>query len=95
MTVPLPYRFIIQYVTPVILIAVFAWNIPGIIDTINNTALKAQIAGTTDAAQVSQLTTQMTYVNASRFGLLLIWLGVAFLVFIAYKKRLREGRFTS
>jgi hypothetical protein len=35
------------------------------------------------------------YRNISRSGLLLLWLGIAYLVYYAYKKRIKEGRFTS
>ncbi|MBK9192340.1 MAG: hypothetical protein IPM77_13025 [Crocinitomicaceae bacterium] len=35
------------------------------------------------------------YRNVSRAGLLALWLGIAYLVYRAYKKRIKEGRFTS
>jgi SNF family Na+-dependent transporter len=95
MKVPVIFRFIIKYITPVILLYVFISNIPGIISKISNSDLKTQLAAATDEAVIAQLNAQMFYGNLARIILLLVWLGVAYLVYVAYKKRMKEGRFTS
>lgn len=95
MKVPGIFRFIIKFITPIILLYVFISNIPGIITKISNSDIKDQIAKATDATVIEQLSTQMFYLNLSRIILMLVWLGVAYLVYVAYKKRMKEGRFTS
>jgi len=95
MKVPTVFRFIIKYITPVILLYVFISNIPGIVNKISNSDIKTQLAAATDETVITQLNEQMFYGNVARIILLLVWLGVAYLVYVAYKKRMREGRFTS
>jgi len=93
--VPLVFKFIIKFITPFMLAWVFIASLPGIWEQLSNKALHAKIAATTDPAVIEQINTQMLYVNISRVGLLLLWLAIAYLVYIAYKKRIKEGRFTS
>jgi neurotransmitter:Na+ symporter, NSS family len=93
--VPMVFKFIIKFVTPVLLGYVFIMSLPGIWDQITNKALNAEIAATTDAVQIAALETKKLFVNISRAGLLLLWLSIAYLVYYAYKKRIKEGRFTS
>lgn len=93
--VPTIFKFIIKYIAPAFLLAVFVGSLPGIWDQITNVALYKEIAEATDASVIEHLKTKMLYVNISRIGLLLLWCVIAFLVFIAYKKRIKEGRFTS
>lgn len=93
--VPNFFKFIIKYVTPAILIAVFIRSLPEIIDQITHKAINNDIANATSQEVIDKLTTKKMYVNISRIILLSIWLGVAFLVHKAYKKRTKEGRFTS
>ena len=93
--VPTIFKFIIKYVTPLILGWVFFASIPDILNTITNKSIKEKLAATTDPAIIEQLNTQMMYLNGSRLLLLAIFAGISYLVFIAYKKRKKEGRFTS
>lgn len=75
MKVPSVFKFIIKFITPLILLFVFVASIPDIVNKI--------------------LSAGSIYVTLSRIGLLLVWIGVAYLVYIAYRKRIKEGRFTS
>jgi neurotransmitter:Na+ symporter, NSS family len=93
--VPGVFKYIIKFVTPLMLAWVFISSLPGIWKQIKNDAIYTQIFAATDPAVIEQLNTQLLYVNISRIGLLLVWLGVALLVYLAYKKRIKEGRFTS
>jgi NSS family neurotransmitter:Na+ symporter len=93
--VPVIFKYIIKYVTPLMLGWVFISSLPGIWSQIKNEAIDKQILAATDPAVIEQLKIQLLYVNISRVGLLLVWLAVAYLVYIAYKKRVKEGRFTS
>ncbi|WP_187263120.1 sodium-dependent transporter [Pontibacter beigongshangensis] len=110
--VPNIYRFIIKYITPMLLLWVFLgslftpkggdWTVAfsgnwqlddsSIIKKIMNSGLKQQLAAATDPAQIEHLQDTLFFVNASRILLLLVWLGLALLVYIAYRKRVREGR---
>jgi SNF family Na+-dependent transporter len=91
--VPNLYKFIIKYVTPVFLGAVFIGSLPEIWNKITNKAIYEQIAATADTTVIAGLNEQMWYINASRIGLLVLWMAIAYLVYIAYKKRIKEGRF--
>ena len=46
-------------------------------------------------AAIEKAEKTILYRNISRSGLLLLWIGIAYLVFYAYKKRIKEGRFTA
>jgi len=92
--VPVIFKFIIKYVTPVILISVFLGSLVssgGIIDTIANKAIHAQIAAAqaaSDAATVERLNTQLLYINGSRLLLVAVFATIAWLV---YRAQLRRG----
>lgn len=73
--VPKFFRFIIKYVTPFILLAVFAGSLPDIWTKITNPG--------------------NVYVTVSRIGLLALYAVICYVVYVAYKKRIREGRFTN
>ena len=93
--VPVLFKYVIKFVTPVILGAVFIGSLPSIMDTINNTAIHEQLATATDEATISTLKKTIFFKNISRFALLAMWAGIAVAVAIAYRKRMREGRFTN
>ncbi|HRF75943.1 MAG TPA: hypothetical protein PLB46_05200, partial [Chitinophagales bacterium] len=66
------------------------------IKQITNSGLKEQIAAAQtagDQALVDTLTEKKLYINAARLLLLAVFSGVAYLVYIAYRKRIKEGRF--
>jgi len=90
--VPRIFRFIIQFVTPVILGWVFFASLPDIWKKITNAELKAKIAATTDPATIEAINSQMAYLNGSRVLLLAVFIGISYMVYIAYNKRLKQGR---
>lgn len=110
--VPGIYKFIIKFITPLLLLWVFVGSLvtpkggdwgaafagnwvlddSSIIKKIMNSSLKDQLAAATDPAQITQLQDTLFYVNASRILLIAVFLSIALLVYIAYKKRVREGK---
>jgi neurotransmitter:Na+ symporter, NSS family len=110
--VPNIYKYIIKFVTPLLLLWVFVgslitpkggdwagafgngWELDdsSIINKIKNSNLKRQLAEATDPAVIQQLQDTLFFVNASRILLVAMFLSIALLVYIAYKKRVREGR---
>ncbi|WP_162427608.1 sodium-dependent transporter [Pontibacter pudoricolor] len=110
--VPGIYKFIIKFVTPLLLLFVFIgalitpkgndwgaalsgnWELDdsSIIKKLMNTSLHRQIAEATDPAILEHLQDTLFFVNASRILLVLVFLSIAGLVYIAYKKRVREGK---
>jgi hypothetical protein len=93
--VPTIFRFLIQFVTPLMLGWVFIASLPDIWAKINNLAIKEQIAASSSSTEIAELTSQMNYLNGSRVLLLAIFVGISYLVYIAYKKRIKEGRKTA
>jgi len=110
--VPGIYKFIIKFITPLLLLWVFIGSLvtpkggdwgaafagnwvlddSSIIKKMMNSSLKDQLAAATDAAQIETLQNTLFYVNASRILLIAVFLSIALLVYIAYKKRVREGK---
>lgn len=90
--VPVVFKYIIQYVTPIILIAVFVGSLPSIVETISNKAINAEIAQATGADAIAALKKKKLFVNISRLGLLTVFGLIAFMVYLAQLKRKREGR---
>lgn len=89
MKVPIVFKHIIKYVTPVFLLAVFIGSLPGIIDTISNKAIYAELANTTDPYRREFLEEKIFFVNASRALLVLLFGAIAFMVYRAQVKRER------
>lgn len=85
--VPVVFKYLIKYITPLILAWVFFASLPDIINKITNKDIHAKIAVTSDPAELAALNDQITWLTASRILLLAIWAGIAFLVYLAYKKR--------
>lgn len=91
--VPNVYKYIIKYVTPLFLGAVFLGSLPDLITKITNRDIYEKIAQTTDPQAIEQLHTTIFYVNGARLLLLALWLGIAYLVYIAHKKqKVRQQR---
>ncbi|QHT66890.1 sodium:calcium symporter [Rhodocytophaga rosea] len=65
-----------------------------IIAQIMNKGLKEQIAAATDPAVIATLERKITYINGAKLLLLAVFAAAAYLVYLAYKKRIREGRFS-
>jgi len=63
-----------------------------LISQVLNTGLKAQIMEATDAAARATLQDTLFFINGSRMLLVTVFLGICGLVFLAYKRRMREGR---
>lgn len=93
--VPGFFKYVILVITPLILGCVFVGSLPDIWNTITNVSLNKEIADATDTNIISQLETKKFFVNISRIFLLMVWMGIAYLVYIAYQKRQKEGRKTS
>jgi len=93
--VPVFFKFVIKYVTPIVILSVFLGSLlssGGILDQLSNKALYAEIAAATDPAKLDFLQKKLLYVNISRIGLLTVFAGIAFMVYIAQLKRERDGR---
>lgn len=117
--VPLIYKFIIKFVTPVMLIIIFlgslfkplnndwsgnvssllsgnGWSLDNgsIIKTITHAGIKEKIMAATDPAIITQLESQILYLNFARILLLGLFVFISALVYVAFLKRRREGRAT-
>lgn len=95
MKVPVIYKYIMKFITPLILLFVFVFSLPDILNKITNKDINEQIAKETNPEIINQLNTQLIYVNLSRGVLVALFVGIGILVYIAYQKRIKEGRFTS
>src|SRR5690554_3663443 len=117
--IPSIYKFIIKYVTPMMLLLVFlgslltpldndwasnignlftgnGWSLDNssIIKQLTQAGLKEQIAATTDTVTVASLERKMFFANFARVQLMVLFLLIAAIVYISFKKRRREGRAT-
>jgi NSS family neurotransmitter:Na+ symporter len=86
------FKFVIQFVTPFILGWVFIASLPDIWKKITNADLKAKLLETTDPAQIQAINDQMAYLNGSRVLLVALFISISYLVYVAYRKRVKEGR---
>ena len=93
--VPPVFKFVIKFITPLILLFVFVFSLPDILSKIMTTEIKEKINTAIDPNVIAEFKSQLIYVNISRIGLLLVFAGISYLVYIAYKKRIKEGRFVS
>ena len=117
--VPSIYKFIIKWVTPLMLIVIFlgslfkpldndwsgnissffsgnGWTLDNgsIIKTITHAGIRDQISAATDSIIIAGLEERIMYLNFARIMLLALFTGISFLVYLAFKKRQREGRAT-
>ena len=117
--VPSIYKFIIKFVTPIMLIIIFlgslfkplnndwsgnvsslfsgdGWNLDNgsIVKTVMHSGIKEKILASTDPVVISQLESQMMYLNFARLLLLSLFIFISALVYVAFLKRRREGRAT-
>lgn len=81
------FKYVLKYVTPIIIIFVFIGSLPDIYDNLMHKSLYAKIAAATNPADIAALQTQMTYLNWSRLLLISVFFGICYLVFLASKKR--------
>ncbi|MCS7017929.1 MAG: sodium-dependent transporter [Cytophagales bacterium] len=92
--IPYVYKYIIKYITPLLLGAVFFSSLPNVWNQITNKTIYEQIAvakAANDVQKLSFLEDSILFVNGSRILLLLTYLGVALLVAIAYRKRMQKN----
>ncbi len=92
--VPIVYKYIIKYVTPAILVAVFVGSLiqkGGILDKAVNADIHQAIAAAVDPAQKAELNKKLLFVNASRGLLVAVFALIAYTVYLAERKRKREG----
>jgi SNF family Na+-dependent transporter len=92
--VPVFYRYVIKFVTPVLLGYVFFSSLPGVWDQISNVAIYDAIDKATDPKEIDFLETKLLYVNISRMLLLALFAFISYVVYIAYRRRQKEGRLT-
>ena len=110
--IPSIYRFIIKWVTPLLLLFVFIGSLvtplnndwlgaiqngwvldnSSIIKQLANAGLKEQIAAATDPVVIKTLEEKLHYSLIARFMLLALFAGISWLVYVAYQKRIKEGR---
>ncbi len=64
--------------------------IPQLLNT--NAGLKEQIAAATDPVVIKTLEEKLHYSLIARFMLLALFAGISWLVYVAYQKRIKEGR---
>ena len=67
-------------------------SLPDIWKKITNADLKAKLLETTDPAQIQAINDQMAYLNGSRVLLVALFISISYLVYVAYRKRVKEGR---
>lgn len=95
--VPVFFKFVIKYITPAILVAVFLGSLVsqgGIIDTMLNKQIYADLLNArtlNDAAQITALETKLLYINGSRLLLVFIFGAIAYLVYRAQGLRDRKA----
>lgn len=85
--IPVIFKHIILYVTPLILIGIFIGNIGDIYKKITNVDLYDKLAKATTDADRLLIENTIFYGNISRAGLLLLFLGICFLVWKASQNR--------
>jgi SNF family Na+-dependent transporter len=115
--VPIIFKYIIKYVTPVLITVVFlgalvtpegndwagsfqglfagnGWTLDNssIIKQATLAGLRADIAAATDATVLDNLEKKLLYVTGARILLVSTFLGIAGLVYLAYTRRVKEGR---
>jgi SNF family Na+-dependent transporter len=115
--IPMIYKYIIKYVTPLMLLLVFigalltplnndwvfqlnqlfsgngfALDNSSLIYQLSNKALISKINTSTDPIEIEQLKENLFFIQLARVFLLTLFIFISFLVYTAYKKRLKEGR---
>ena len=90
--IPKVFRFVIQYITPLLLGYVFVMSLPDIFAKITHQDINNQLAKATDPALIQQLQNTKFYTNLSRLLLLVLFAGIAYLVYIAKQNQLKKIR---
>ena len=88
---PIFFKYVLKYVTPLIIGFVFIGSLPDIYDNLVHKKLYAKIAAATNSADIAALQTQMAYLNWSRLLLISVFMGICYMVFLASKKRKEKG----
>jgi neurotransmitter:Na+ symporter, NSS family len=90
--IPKIFRFFIKFVTPALLLFVFANALPDVWNKLMNNDLYDKIEKATSTEEINALKNKMIYVNISRLALLAVFLFICRIVYIAYKRRIKSGR---
>lgn len=89
--VPIIFKYFIMIVTPALLLWVFINNLPNLWAQITNQAIYDEMAKATDLNQIWELRKKLWFVNGSRILLLTVWGAIAYLVYVAYRKRVKAS----
>ncbi|MFY8010486.1 MAG: sodium-dependent transporter [Saprospiraceae bacterium] len=84
--VPIIFKYIILVVTPLLLGWVFVSSLPGIWEQITQVKLNNDLL-TATGAEAEKIKNTIFFQNISRLLLLALWVGIASLVYVAYRKR--------
>jgi NSS family neurotransmitter:Na+ symporter len=85
--IPIIFKYIMKYITPILLIIIFLSSIPEMFNKIIFSDIRQKISETTDIDAIAEFKTQMLYMTGSRILLVCLFIGIAFLVFKANNKR--------
>ncbi|MCZ2357520.1 MAG: sodium-dependent transporter [Bacteroidia bacterium] len=88
--IPKIFRYIIQYITPLLLGYVFVMNLPDIWSKITHQDINQQIAKATDPILIQQLQDTKLYTNLARLLLVATFAGIAYLVYLAKQNRIKK-----
>ncbi len=89
--VPSVYKFIIKFITPIFLGVVFFSSLPGVWKKITNVDIYEKINNTTNPIEIEKLNDTLVFVNGSRLLLLSLFIGICYLVYVAYKNQLKKN----
>lgn len=119
--VPIIFKYVIKYVTPVILLFVFVSSLPDIgrrvtnrdihekvfaqvegeyhdpvrMATLSNGQIQERMIEMGAEKEVEAMNTKILYLNGSRLLLLLLFVTIALMIYVAYRKRRKEQRITT
>jgi NSS family neurotransmitter:Na+ symporter len=85
--IPIIFKYIMKYITPILLIIIFLSSIPEMFNKIIFSDIRQKISETTDIDAIAEFKTQMLYMTGSRILLVCLFIGIAYLVFKANNKR--------
>lgn len=91
--IPKIYKFIIKYITPILIGGILICNSNDLFDRITNKSLYEKMNQSNDSKFIAQIEHQILILDLSRLGLLLIFFVIAVLVHLAYKKRVQTQNY--
>lgn len=93
--IPKIYKFIIKFITPILIGGILIFNSTDLFNRITNKNLYEKINQTKNIELIKEIKNQILILNLSRFGLLLVFAIITVLVHFAYKKRLKNQNFVN